>query len=235
MQSVCLPVDVVKADLSIPTALPALVPPRGEVRVPIAVYLHPVEPQVHLRRGCLPDDAGGLPDVLRAVLQGRVPAVDLEPRCHVGAEAGGEVQQDEKWDGLPGLLEVELLDPALRRVRAVAPAAGKLCNLEVAGGLAHRGHDAPNVKVHDLRLRVDDSRHPTGQLSRRRVPGCAAGLAVARVLLAPAQDVAEVVRRTQRHLRQGGKKLPKFFVGPGEAIASILQAVCCPLVVGLER
>ena len=48
-------------------------------------------------------------------------------------------------------------------------------------------------------------------------------VATLRRWLAPAQDVAEVVRRAQRHLGDRGEALRELLVGPNEAVAHVLR------------
>mmetsp|Transcript_45743 Transcript_45743/g.99342 ORF Transcript_45743/g.99342 Transcript_45743/m.99342 type:complete len:253 (-) Transcript_45743:227-985(-) len=57
---------------------------------------------------------------------------------------------------------------------------------------------------------------------------------IPRILLAPAKDVAQVIGRPKRQLRQRRKIRLHFIVCPYEAIARVRQPLVCPIRVGLQ-
>mmetsp|Transcript_110781 Transcript_110781/g.320126 ORF Transcript_110781/g.320126 Transcript_110781/m.320126 type:complete len:246 (-) Transcript_110781:1018-1755(-) len=160
VKGMSLPVDIVEAHLAVATTPVALVPTWREVGLALAIDLHLLESEVHLRRRSLQHEAGALAPILQAIHHRRVVPIQLEPRGHVSAEACREVQADEQWNGLPGLFQVQLSLAVHALVRTPPPPARELRELKVARRLAPSRHDPPDVEVDDRRLGVDRHLEP---------------------------------------------------------------------------
>mmetsp|Transcript_623 Transcript_623/g.1468 ORF Transcript_623/g.1468 Transcript_623/m.1468 type:complete len:250 (-) Transcript_623:779-1528(-) len=232
MEELCLPVDVIKAHFAVPASTSPAVTARWKVSLLPAVDFDMVESGVELRRSFLHDDADRLPRVLGTVLQRRLASVDLESGRHVGPKATGEVQANEEGNGLARLLHDQLT--VLLWTRSAL--TRQLRNLKVALVLAPRRHDAPDVEVRDARLGIDDHLYPLVERLERSVRTDALRHCheVSRVLLAPTEDMPEVIGRAERHLGQSGKAVPHLLIAPDETITLVCQPLVLPPLVSLQ-